>query len=222
MTAAGWSDQPSPAEGVRSKIRREWGVPADAIVFGLVGSLVWNRRRRYCYGLELVRAAQLINRPEVHVVVAGGGSGLPELQSAAGAELGSRILLLGAVPSEKVIDILSAMDVGSLPQSVDGVGAFRYTTKISEYLASRLPIVTGELPMAYDLGDESWLWRLPGSMPWSDQYILALSRLMSSLTPEELAKARAAIPSQPCAFNRSRQIRAATAFCSDLLKGVMK
>ena len=46
---------------------------------------------------------------------------------------------------------LAAFDLASLPQSVDGVGSFRYTTKLSEYLAAGLPIVTGQIPAAYDL-----------------------------------------------------------------------
>ena len=61
------------------------------------------------------------------------------------------------------------MDVASLPQSVDGVGSFRYTTKLSEYLAARLPVVTGEIPLAFDL-DDGWMWRLPGDAPWEERY----------------------------------------------------
>ena len=58
-------------------------------------------------------------------------------------------------------DYLCAFDVGSLSQSVDPVGSFRYTTKLSEYLAVGLPVITGEAPVAYDL-DEGYLWRVPG------------------------------------------------------------
>ena len=46
------------------------------------------------------------------------------------------------MPLEEVVPVMCAFDVASLPQSMDGVGMFRYTTKIAEELALRLP----ELP----------------------------------------------------------------------------
>ena len=58
---------------------------------------------------------------------------MQHLKDLAGEELGRTIILTGRVPREQVIDYLAAMDVGSLPQSVDGVGSFRYTIKLSEY-----------------------------------------------------------------------------------------
>ena len=43
-------------------------------------------------------------------------------------------------------EFLAAFDLASLPQSVDRVGSFRYSTKLSEYLAAGLPIVTSQIP----------------------------------------------------------------------------
>jgi glycosyltransferase involved in cell wall biosynthesis len=217
MTAPGWSEQAEPSDGARRRIRKDLGIPDEAIVFGLVGSLVWNRRFQYCYGLELVRAVQTVNRPNVCVLVVGGGSGLPELRGIAGACLGSKVFLPGPVSSDQVVDYMAAMDVGSLPQSLDGVGMFRYTTKICEYLAAGLPIVTGEIPMAYDLGDDSWVWRLPGPTPWSGRYILALAQLMDSMSFDKVTESRAAVPKRLSTFDPERQVRAASAFFSDLL-----
>ena len=139
-----------------------------------MGSLGWHERAGYCYGAELVRAAARVERDDVFVLVVGDGSGRAHLEEIAGERLGRSVLLPGAVPREEVPLALAAMDVGSLPQSVDGVGAFRYTTKISEYLAANLPVVTGEIPLAYDL-DEGWLWRLPGDSPWDERYLAALA-----------------------------------------------
>src|SRR4051812_39519345 len=57
MTAAGWApfrrteDQLASS---RARVREQLDIPQDAIVFGIVGSLVWSSRARYCYGLELV------------------------------------------------------------------------------------------------------------------------------------------------------------------------
>ena len=107
------------------------------------------------------------------ILIVGGGTGLDRLRAMAGDTVGTRIIFTDNVPLESVADYMCAMDIGSLPQSCDKVGSFRYTTKISEYLAAGVPIVTGQIPMAYDVND-GWLWRLPGEAPWDDRYITAL------------------------------------------------
>jgi len=109
------------------------------------------------------------------------------------------------------------MDIGSLPQSVDRVGSFRYTTKLSEYLAFGLPVVTGQIPLAYDL-DSGWLWRLPGDAPWTPQYITALAQFINDLGDDELqAKRTAALVLLP-EFDRDRQCARVTAFVRELLR----
>src|SRR4051794_7495315 len=148
MTAPNWAE-PARA-GRRDELREQLGIPAEAIVFGIVGSLNWTARYDYCYGYELVAAAARVDRPDVKVVVIGDGDGRDRLSRLAGDRLGESVLLPGAVPRTQVADYLQVFDVASLPQSVDGVGAFRYTTKISEYAEAGLPIVTGQIPLAYD------------------------------------------------------------------------
>ena len=218
MTAAGWSDR-LPAPDARLRVRAKLGIPLDSLVFGLVGSLDWNRRYGYCYGWELVQAARAVDRPDVYVLIVGGGSGLDRLREAAGDRLGRTILLPGPVPADQVVDHMAAMDVGSLPQSVDGVGSFRYTTKLSEYLAAGLPVVTGQIPLAYDL-DDGWLWRLPGNAPWSPAYTSALAALMGSVTPAQIGwKKAAAVASPSPLFDVDRQVASATSFIADLLRG---
>jgi glycosyltransferase involved in cell wall biosynthesis len=123
--------------------------------------------------------------------------------------------LTGRVPREELGTYLRALDVASLPQSVDGVGSFRYTTKLSEYLAAGLPVVTGQIPLAYDL-DEGWLWRLPGDAPWEDRYVSALARLMDSLTAEELAERRARAPAALAVFSKRDQQERVSDFLNDV------
>lgn len=215
MTAAGWSQ---PAAGLdREARRRALGIPADAVVFGLVGSLRWNDSVDYCYGLELVRAALAAERRDLRVLIVGDGSGLPHLSELAARSEG-RVILTGRVPKEEVGSYLGALDVASLPQSVDGVGSFRYTTKISEYLGAGLPVVTGEIPLAYDL-DDGWLWRLPGAAPWDPRYLEALANLMRTVTPADLATHRAAVPRNTPSFDRARQRRLVGEFVIELLAG---
>lgn len=213
MTAAGWSQ---PSAGLdRAARRRALGIPADAVVFGLVGSLRWNDAVGYCYGLELVQAALATGRDDLRVLVVGDGSGLPRLRQLADRS-GGRVILTGRVPKEEVGSYLGALDVASLPQSVDRVGSFRYTTKISEYLGAGLPMVTGEIPLAYDL-DDGWLWRLPGTAPWDPRYLAALAELMRTVTPADLAARRAAVPADLTPFDRDRQRRLVGAFVTELL-----
>jgi glycosyltransferase involved in cell wall biosynthesis len=221
MTAAGWAPySPSLAELAASRkiIRQKLGIGPNDLVFGLVGSLAWTRRVRYCYGLELVRALGRTKRRDLKVIIVGDGDGRPHLEQAAGKELGARVFLTGRVPREQVPEYLSAMDIASLPQSVDKVGSFRYTTKLSEYLAAGLPVVTGQVPLAYDLGDD-WLWRLPGNAPWDERYLQALANLMEHVSSSELCAKQEAVPDHLPEFDRSRQVDRATAFLMDLLPG---
>lgn len=215
MTAANWASV-APSPDGRIRVRERLGLGPDDIVFGIVGSLNWSARYGYCYGLELVRAASGLDRDDIKVLVVGDGDGRPRLEEMAGDRLGSSILLPGAVPRAEVADHLAALDVASLPQSVDGVGAFRYTTKISEYLAARVPVVTGQIPLAYDL-DDGWLWRLPGDAPWDERYVGALRELMGTVTATEIRDRRPPAETPPV-FSLERQRRQAAAFVADAVE----
>lgn len=216
MTAANWAPAP-PVADPGGDARAELGIPREAIVFGLVGSLNWNERVGYCYGLELVRAIRQTTRSDVHVVVVGDGSGARHLEAEAGADLGIRVHLPGRLPREQLGRYYRAMDVVSLPQSVDGVGAFRYTTKLSEYLAAGVPVITGQLPFAYDLPGD-WLWRLAGDAPWSRTYVASMAALLSDLTREEVARRRNAVPRELPTFDERLQRASVTAFLCDVLE----
>jgi glycosyltransferase involved in cell wall biosynthesis len=211
MTAANWAPV---ATGHRDKTRARLGIPPEVVVFGLVGSLAWSTNRSYSYGLELVRAVRRVERDDLRVLVVGDGTGIRHLQAAAGGD--ARVILTGRVPHEEVADYVSAMDVASLPQSVDGVGSFRYTTKLSEYLAASVPIVTGRVPLAYDL-DDGWIWRLPGAAPWEERYVAALARLMAEIQLDEAATRRALVPSNLKIFDKELQQRRAASFIVELL-----
>jgi glycosyltransferase involved in cell wall biosynthesis len=219
-TAAGWALHPiSEEERARSRarVRAELGIADGTIVFGIVGSLAWNARVGFCYGWELVRAIRRVTRDDIAVIVVGDGAGLEHLRQSAGEDLGRRVHLTGGVPGERVLEMMSAFDVASLPQSVDGVGSFRYTTKVSEYVAARLPVVTGRIPMAYDL-DGGWLWRLPGNRPWGARYLEALAELMRGVTWECVREKRDHLPTAIEAFDRDAQVARVTALISEILE----
>lgn len=216
MTAAGWP-RSSPMAGSRERIRAQLGIPSEAIVVGLAGSLHFNKRTGYVYGAELVQAVRRTKRPDLVACIVGDGDGVARLRELAGEELGRRVLLAGAVEPEQVPDYLCAFDAGSLSQSVDRVGSFRYTTKLSEYLATGLPVIAGQVPLAYDL-DEGYLWRLPGQAPWSETFIDALSDLLESLDRAEIETRRAAARAAGSGlFDRSSQQRRMASFIGDIL-----
>jgi Glycosyl transferases group 1 len=219
VTAAGWAPfhrTPAERDAARHRVRSALGIPADALVIGIAGSMVWTPRYRFCYGAELVRALAVVRRPDVYALLVGDGTGRRALEAEAGDRAGRSVIFTGRVPQAEVPDYLAAMDLGSLPQSVDRTGGFRYTTKISEYLDAGLPVVTGQIPMGYDL-DGGWIWRLPGDAPWEGPYIRGLADLLDRLTPNELAARRAIVPAYHPTFDREQQIRAVTALVSDLL-----
>jgi glycosyltransferase involved in cell wall biosynthesis len=216
-TAPGWT-RSSPTLDARATIRDRLGIESKTLVFGIVGALNWRERTGYVYGAELVRAICMTDRRDVAVCIVGDGSGLQRLAEMAGDELGRRVILVGRVPPADVPDYLAAFDVASLPQSVDQVGSFRYSTKLSEYLAAELPIVTGQIPAAYDL-DEGWIWRLPGATPWSETYVRALASLMGRLGWDEVMAKRSAI-SRPSSntFNYEAQRNRVCGLIEDILE----
>jgi hypothetical protein len=215
MTAANWTLAPEVMRP-RAEMRAALGIPPDALVFGLVGALVVEPRHGYCYGADLVSAIRRVRRRDVRVLVAGGGDGLERLRELAGGD--DRVVLAGPVPQEEVTSYLAAMDVGSLPQTVDQVGALRYTTKLSEYLTAGLPVVTGQIPLAYDL-DDGWLWRLPGDAPWTETYVAALADLMEDVPFAEVAERRSAVPRELRLFDAADQRKRVRGFIEDILAG---
>ena len=217
VTAAHWSRHvlsEHQRTELRIRSRRRLGIADDALVVGLAGSLNWNRRRAYTYGRELVDAVRRTSRQDVRILIVGGGEGFSQLERIAGDELGQRVLLTGAVPSDEVAGLLCAMDVASLPQSLDEVGALRYTTKLSEYLDARVPIVTGQLPVAYDL-DDGWLWRLAGRAPWDPEYVTAMAHFLTTLDRSDVEARRARVPCRPELFDFARQQTAVSAFVTE-------
>lgn len=219
MTAPGWAPEPLPLEDraqARVEVRQRLGIPTDALVFGIVGSLARIRKARYSYGLELAHALARVERLDAYGLIVGDGNGKPRLDALAEGIPGHRLILTGRISREEVPRYLAAIDVASLPQSLDGVGLFRYTTKLAEYLAAGLPVVTGRLPLAYDL-DTGWLWRLPGQAPWDERYIAALANLIERVDPAELAEKRAAVPLNPPEFDRQRQVERVSKFIQEII-----
>ena len=220
MTASGWAPftRTIPErQADRDAIRKHLGIDSATLVIGIAGSLVWSKRVGYCYGWELVQAAIESKRDDVCWLIVGDGDGKSRLEQAAEKVKHGRILFTGRVPQAELPAYLAAMDIGSLPQSVDGVGSFRYTTKVSEYLAFQLPFITGLIPLAYDF-PSSWFWSLPGNAPWDPKYIRSLAELVDQISIEQIHSKRNSIPEFIETFDRQLQIDRTTRFINDLLE----
>jgi hypothetical protein len=220
VTAAGWSLINFSADELsqyQQTIREKLGIPPQAIVYGLIGSLNWVKKIEYCYGLELVKArTKLPESADVYVVIGGDGTGMPHLKTLAGDLLGTKIILTGNIPGDRVLEYMAAMNVASLPQSVDGVGSFRYTTKVSEYWAAQLPIIIGQVPMTYDLLSD-WSWCLSGNTPWDERYINSVAHLMATLTSADIAAKQHQIPAELKEFDLEHQRKQVTKFIENIL-----
>jgi glycosyltransferase involved in cell wall biosynthesis len=214
MTAAHFNTR-RLAPQARDAVRARLGIPAEAVVFGIVGRVLVDHRQGYSYGVELIKALRRTDRPDLRVLVVGDGDGLEALERLAGPELGGRVLLAGRCSPEEVGEYLAAMDVGALSQSTDLIGAMRFTTKLPEYLAAGLPVVAGQTPAAYDL-DGGWLWRLPGDAPWDEEHIAALAALMQTVTREEIAERAALVPRELAAFDAEAQQRRVSDFVREI------
>src|SRR5205823_6299539 len=106
-------------------IRKRFGLDPTHIVCGMVGRLNWTRRSRYCYGLELAEAIKRVQRPDLSVLIVGDGSGRAVLEAAIPANLRSRVVFTGRLPSNEVAAAMNAMDIGFVTQTLDGLGSYR-------------------------------------------------------------------------------------------------
>jgi glycosyltransferase involved in cell wall biosynthesis len=142
-------------------VRALLGLPDDAFVIGLVGSLKWAPRLQRCYGWDLIEALRNTG-PEVHALIVGEGDGRVWLQRRT-VELGveDRCHFAGRVPAERIAEWIGAMDAAISTQTNDAVGAVRTTGKLPLYLACGCPV------LASHVGEAA---RLLGPLGWTIQY----------------------------------------------------
>jgi glycosyltransferase involved in cell wall biosynthesis len=165
----------------RRRCKEHYGLDPDHLVCGVVGSLTWNERQQYSYGLELVEMLRRTTRTDVSLLVVGDGTGLAELQRRVPSRLAGRVAFTGRVPESEVVDTLNAMDVGFITQTLDDLGPYRLTTKLPEYLAAGLPVAMSPIPGLYDYALPAG-WALPAAHPASPAFWAACADWVDALT----------------------------------------
>jgi glycosyltransferase involved in cell wall biosynthesis len=84
---------------------------------------------------------------------------------------------------------LSAFDVGFVTQTIDGLGSYRLTTKLPEYLASGVPVAMSPIPGYFDyVGDAGWA--LPAGHPAASSYHGELAHWIEGLEKRDVERRR--------------------------------
>lgn len=183
-----------PAEStVRQERKRKYGLDPTHLVCGVVGSLRWTPRQQYCYGLELVRMLPFLKRDDVSVLIVGDGDGRERLAQAVPTAWRDRVAFTGRVPEAEVVDTLHAMDIGFITQTMDGLGLYRLTTKLPEYLAAGLPVAMSPNPGYYDYARPAG-WALPPHHPASEGFHRACAAWLDTVSREEVEARRSIAP----------------------------
>jgi sugar transferase (PEP-CTERM/EpsH1 system associated) len=142
---------PDPERGLR--IRSELGIPSERFLIGSVGRLVPIKD----HGTLLAAAERLAQQGrDVHALIVGSGPELKKLQTlaAASSALAGRTTFPGA--SDRVPELLNAMDAFVLPSICEGM-----SNTILEAMASGLPVMAtraGGNPELIDEGSNGCLF----------------------------------------------------------------
>ncbi|MEO7653517.1 MAG: glycosyltransferase [Bryobacteraceae bacterium] len=177
--------RPLPAKA-RLDARARLGIPSHHLVCGVAGTLSWNARQRYSYGLELVEVMRYLRREDVSMLIVGDGNGRDLLEKRTPASVRDRVRFTGRLSGVDLIHAMNAMDIGFITQTLDGLGRYRLTTKLPEYLACGLPVAMSPIPGFYDYALDAG-WALPAKHPASTDFHRTCAAWLDTLTHEEVA-----------------------------------
>jgi glycosyltransferase involved in cell wall biosynthesis len=139
------------ATGDRVSVREELGIPADAGLIGVVGSLVPHKGHRH---LLAALPRILSERPEARLTIFGDGPLEAELRRDCWERgLQTRVTFAGF--RKDVARFLHAFDIFAHPSVEEGLG-----TSILDAMAARLPVVAshaGGIPEVVVHGETGWL-----------------------------------------------------------------
>ena len=127
-------------------------------------------------------------------------------------------MFTGRLEEDEVVGAMNAADIGFVTQSLDGLGNYRLTTKLPEYLACGLPVAMSPIPGFYDYVREAG-WALPPFHPASADFHAGCASWLDGLTREEIATR--SVHARPLAEARFDDERLSARFCAfveDLLR----
>ncbi len=132
----------------QQELRLQLGL-ADALIVGLVGSLVWSKRYRFSYGWDIIEAMVKLKDLNIKAIIVGDGTGSPHLkQRIRELNLEDKVILTGNIIPEKIPAYINCMDICISTQSNDSVGYVRCPTKLSEYMACGKYIISSDVGYA--------------------------------------------------------------------------
>ncbi len=205
------------ASEARAKARVRFGLAPDHVVCGVVGSLNWTKRQSYSYGLELVEAIQRSKRNDVSALIVGDGNGRHRLEEKVPASFRSRIIFTGRLSADDVPEAINAMNIGFITQTLDGLGNFRLTTKLPEYLACGVPVAMSPIPGFYDYVYPPG-WALPAMHPAHPDFHAACANWLDGLSHDEITfRASLARPRAEERFDYEHLSQKFALFVADLL-----
>lgn len=181
----------------RAAARQHFGLAPEHLVCGVVGSLNWTARQSYCYGLELIESLKQVRCADVSVIIVGDGSGKERLERSVPDRLRARVVFTGRLRHQEVARALHAMDVGFITQTLDGLGSYRLTTKLPEYLACGLPVAMSPVPGFYDYVVPAG-WALPPHHPASPAFHTACAAWLDGLHVNEVREKAARARDAAC------------------------
>lgn len=145
---------PSNRDSIRNQVRRELGVPEDAVVLLYSGSLSPTRR------VDIIveafsRACRLWSRNDVRLIVAGGVRSDAEMSREVIDQLrrlaeekgvGGKVVFTGYRPYEEACQFYHAADIGISYLPCQSGYAYQPPTKIIEYMMAGLLVVSNRTP----------------------------------------------------------------------------
>lgn len=189
-----------PSASQHGEAKKNFGIPEQHLVCGVVGSLQWSHRQQYGYGLELVETLKRTQRPDLSILIVGDGSGLGRLKSLVPPHLQERVRFTGRLAQNQVACALQALDIGFITQTLDGLGSFRLTTKLPEYLASGVAVAMSPIPGYYDYVAPAG-WPLPPYHPASETFHAECAAWIDKLPWEEVEAKKAHARPQALRFD---------------------
>jgi glycosyltransferase involved in cell wall biosynthesis len=140
---------------------------SSRLVIGLVGSLIWNKKTSYCYGLDLIDVVDGLVRQQnipVEGIIIGDGSGLEYLKKkVSDLGLNKQIQFFGRVKYDKLPSLISRFSVALSNQSNDIIGEVRTTGKLPLYLSSGCFVISTNVGEASRILPQEMLVNVSGS-----------------------------------------------------------